>query len=99
MMSGLKRNVVLVQLNEDGSTTYLVHGQDVDVLVVDELAADDRIYKIGRRVSMETVQQVIGDSPIGHPNDGRLSDIDVEAIRRQLEADRNGGRPKLEVVS
>jgi hypothetical protein len=90
--------LVVLHLKADGDFDLQFCGQ-VQVIVVDECAPDDRLYEL----TLETERQVIMTA-IGGPEAlvaaGHVRDLKTQEFAAALDADQRlkGGRPKLEIV-
>lgn len=65
---------VVVRFGLDGEIEYFVSGEGIRLLIIDERAADDRIYEWLPRASPETMATLIpADADIGSNQDARHS--------------------------
>jgi hypothetical protein len=85
-MSSVDRGpICIVHIGENGDIDYLLNGEAVMFLVVDERAPLDRVYQITKQTPLETIAALLGDSPIGSRHDPRHADV-VRAIDRTLRS-------------
>ena len=93
-MSSARARVV-VRVFEHEIHKYLKEG-DVDVFIIDERFPKDRVYQLGERsvVDPKEIDGLIGDSPIGHFDDGKTPDGLAELVDIVMSAKtrpRRGG--------
>ena len=74
---------VVVHFDEAGEISYYVPKQ-VQLLIVDERAPDDRVYAWATHSSLAEIAAVIGDSDIGDADDGMLTVNQVQSIKAKL---------------
>ncbi|MGE5510370.1 MAG: hypothetical protein ACM31O_03850 [Bacteroidota bacterium] len=85
-------NVVVVHFDEQGESTFLVCGENVRLLIVDERAPHDRIYEWLSRDNPAELEAILGNDPIGSSADSRH-----QAIAARIEAEC-AGKPHLKSV-
>ncbi len=86
-----KINAVIVHFDSDGELMFYAAG-NVRLFIVDERAPNDRVFEWTDRVLPSQIASIIGDSPIGSPDDERHAAIEHKVVAL-VE-----GRPRLEVV-
>ncbi|HET7884268.1 MAG TPA: hypothetical protein VFL55_25500 [Acetobacteraceae bacterium] len=86
------RPICIVHITEDGDIDYLLNGEAVLFLVVDERAPGDRVYQMTRQTPREEIASLIAGSPIGSRHDSRHVAI-AHRIERALQ-----GKSHLQIV-
>ena len=82
---------VIIHFDKDGNET-IISDVPVRVLCIDERCSTDRVYQHEvETLGSDFVETLIGDSTIGHLNDGTPAQARAEALV-------NGGKPALEIV-
>ena len=71
---------VIVKIN-GGEYVGCIYSGDVRVLIIDDGCTRDRVYQLSFASTPDDIAAVIGDSPIGHADDGLLSENEVQGIR------------------
>ena len=79
---------VIAHLHEDGSYTYAAD-EPVDLILVGEAVSSDRCYRFAQngpvfKIGREAVDEILGDDPIGHADDGRHPNL-VDRIEKFFE--------------
>lgn len=74
---------IAIHHTKDGDVHYLVP-PDATLLIVDDRITHDRVYRHSTSSSAEEIAALLGDSPIGHADDGYLSEHQVQAIRAAI---------------
>lgn len=85
---------VIMHIDDLGYPTIHASGDGVTVLVIDERAPDDRVFRLTARITSDTVTEMVGDSEIGYRDDERFPGLEA-AVRVRHEAQR----PKLVAVN